>query len=207
LACAAIVLLASCGGSSHEASTPSGGSAPPTGAPAGARTGGIQTRVLTSNELAGFTSGGVSVYTTAREWLSSPNDQQPRDLAAAEKAMLTHQGFRAGAIENLTGPPPDEGLSVVEQFRSVAAARAALAFYISQQEAPKVQRAEGSYASFRVSGIPGAVGYTLGGAGGGANISFTRGDYYLLVGRQGGSPSDLAGLSDAARHLYDRVGG
>ncbi|HTX10959.1 MAG TPA: hypothetical protein VMA77_29065 [Solirubrobacteraceae bacterium] len=163
--------------------------------------------MLTSNELAGFTSGGASVYTTASEWLSSPNDQQPRDEAAAEKAMLTRQGFRAAAVENLTGPPPDEGLSVVEQFRSAAAARDALAFYISQQKAAKVQQTEGSYASFEVSGIPGAVGYTLGGAGGGANISFTQGDYYLLVGRQGGSPTDLTGLSEAARHLYDRVAG
>jgi hypothetical protein len=151
----------------------------------------------------------VSVYTTAGEWVSSPSDQQPPDQAAAEKAMLTREGFRAGATENLANASGGSagGLSVVEQFRSPTAARHALAFYVSQQKEPKVESTEGTYASFRVSGIPGAVGYTLGGATGGANIAFTQGDYYYLVGREGGSLSAIAGLNAAARRLYQRMRG
>lgn len=160
-----------------------------------------------NNEFAGFTSAGVAVYSSAQAWLSSPADQQTADQAAAEKAMLTREGFKSGAVENLTGPAPDEGLSIVEQFRSPTAARDALGFYISQQKAPQVESSEGTYASFKVSGIPGAVGYTLGGATGGANIAFTQGDDYYLVGRGGGSPPAIAGLSAAARHLYQRIRG
>jgi hypothetical protein len=160
-----------------------------------------------SNELAGFTSAGVAVYTTAREWVSNPNDQQTADQAAAEKAMLTREGFKTGAVENLTGPAPDQGLSMVEQFRSPTAAREALGFYISHQKEPKVQSTDGTYAAFKISGIPGAVGFTLGGATGGANIAFTHGDYYYLIGREGGSPPAIAGLDAAARHQYQRVAG
>lgn len=207
LIAAAAVLLAGCGGSGHKASTTKRGPSAST-APAATTSGGeLQSRVLTSNELSGFTASGVAVYTTVRKWLSNPNDQQSPAQAAAEKAMLTRGGFRGGAVENLTGPAPDEGLSIVEQFRSVAAARAALAFYISKQKQRVAQSTAGAFAAFKVPGIPSAVGYTLGGAGGGANIAFAEGDYYLLVGREGGSPADLAGLSAAARHLYHRIDG
>lgn len=208
LVCTAAVLLAGCGGSSHKASSTSSVPTSSTTPAASATPSGIRGRLLTGNELAGFTSGGVAVYTTAQEWLSNPNDQQPAAQAAAEKAMLTREGFRAGAVENLTGDgTPDGGLSILEQFRSLRAARDALAFYISQQKEPQVQSTDGTYASFKVSGIPGAVGYSLGGASGGINIAFTHGNYYYLVGREGGSPPDIAGLRAAARHLYQRVPG
>jgi hypothetical protein len=122
--------------------------------------------------------------------------------------MLTREGFQAGAVENLTGDgTPDDGLSLLEQFRSPTAAQDALAFYISQLKQPQVQSTDGTYASFKVSGVPGAVGYSLGGASGGINIAFTHGDYYYLVGREGGSASDIAGLRATARHLYQRVPG
>ena len=55
------------------------------------------------------------------------------------------------------------------------------------------------------------MGFTLGGATGGANIAFTRGYYYYyycyLIGREGGSPPAIAGLDAAARHQYERVAG
>lgn len=208
LVCTAAVLLSGCGGSGHKASSTSSGSTSSTTSAASGTPSGIRGRLLTSNELAGFTSGGVAVYTTAQEWLSGPDDQQSAAQAAAEKAMLTREGFRAGAIESLTGDgTPDDGISILEQFRSPTAARDALAFYISQQKEPQVESTEGNYVSFEVPGIPGAMGYSLGGASGGINIAFAHGDYYYLVGREGGSPADVAGLRAAARHLYRRVGG
>jgi len=207
LVCAAAVLLAACGGSSHKPSSTSSASTASTKAAANTATAGIRGRVLRSNELAGFTSGGVAVYTTLQAWLSSPNDQQSAAQTAAEKAMLTREGFRAGAIENLTGGQPDNGLSIVQQFRSFAAARAALAYYVSDLKKPQVQASDGTFAAFKVTGIPGAAGYSLGGATGGINIGFAQGDYYYLVGREGGSPRDVAGLKAAARHLYQRMRG
>jgi hypothetical protein len=200
-------LLAGCGSSGQTTSATLARSTPSTAAVASSTASGIGGRVLKSNELAGFTSAGVAVYLTIQKWLSNPNDQQSAAQAAAEKAMLTRDGFRAGAVENLTGPAPDGGLSLVEQFRTAAAARAALAFYVSQQKESQVESTAGRFVAFKVPRIPGAVGYTLGGAGGGANVSFTQGDYYVLVGRQGGSPADIVGLNGAARRLYNRVAG
>jgi hypothetical protein len=205
LVCGTAVLLAGCGSSSQTASSTLARSTASTAAVASSTDSGIGGRVLKNNELAGFTSAGVALYLSTQKWLSNPNDQQSAAQAAAEKAMLTRNGFRGGAVENLTGPAPDGGLSIVEQFRTAAAARAALAFYVSQEKKSQVQSTAGKFVAFKVPRIPGAVGYTLGGASGGANISFTQGDYYLLVGRQGGSPADIAGLNGAARHLYDRV--
>ncbi len=118
--------------------------------------------------------------------------------------MLTHEGFRAGATEELTGPGTS-GLSVVEQFRSTAAARAALDFYLSRLKAPG--SSAGADVSCNVSRIPGAVAFSLGGAGGGINIAFARGDFYYLIGQGGGGAAAISGLDVAARHLYDRVSG
>lgn len=197
-------LLAGCAGT---ASATAVSDASTTAASTGRALSGIRARVLTSNELAGFTSSGVAVFSTPQKWVANPNNQQSAARAAAEKTMLTRDGFKTGAIENLTGPAPDNGLSVVEEFRSPAAARDALVFYVSQQKERNVQSADGAYASFKVTGVSRAVGYTLGGAAGGANIAFTQGASYYLVGRQGATASDLAGLTTAARHLYQRLGG
>jgi hypothetical protein len=205
LVCAATVLVAGCGGSTHKASSTTSSSTPATTPTASKPPSGIRGRLLTSDELAGFTSSGVAAYGSATQWLTSPDEQQPPAQAAAEKAMFGREGFQGGAIENLTGSTPDDGLSIVEQFRSPMAARSALAFYISQQKKPGLQASEGKYAPFKVPGISDAVGYSLGGVSGGINIAFARSKYYYLIGREGGSPRDIAGLNAAARHLYQRV--
>jgi hypothetical protein len=140
--------------------------------------------------------------------MSSPNDQQSAAQAAAEKAMLIREGFKGGASEQLTNDSTGEqGLSSVEQFRSAKAARSALTYYIANFKKPAVQQTDGAYKSFKVSGIPGAVGFSLGGATGGSNISFADGDYYYLVGREGATSHDMTSLSVAAQALYRRVRG
>jgi hypothetical protein len=118
--------------------------------------------------------------------------------------MLNRDGFRVAAQENLGGT---SGVSLVEQFRSPGAARDALAFYVAQFKAPAAAAYAGAYAPFKVSGIPGAVGYSLGGAAGGINIAFSDGAYYYLVGQDGNSATAIANLNTAARQLYHRVHG
>jgi hypothetical protein len=159
--------------------------------------------LLTSNELVGLTNGGVAVSATPQQWVSTP-PQQPAAQAAAEKAMLTREGFRAGATENFT-TAGTSGISVVEEFRSATAARNALSFYVSRLKAPG--SAAGTYVPFRVPGIPGAMGFSLGGASGGINVAFAQGDYYYLVGTGGGGPPAIAELNAATRRLYHQVGG
>jgi hypothetical protein len=155
--------------------------------------------LLTSNELAGFRVADVSVQTTPRRWLSA--EQLPADEAAAEKAMLKRDGFRVGVHEDLMSDGAG-GASIVEQFRSPQAAADAQGFYV------KRSKGFGPYAPFKVTGIPHAVGFSLGGAnGGGINIVFSDGAYYYLVGQESGSTAAIARLNTAARRLYHRVHG
>lgn len=198
----AAIVAAGCGGSHHAAttntSTASSAATAPAAAPAPA---GIRGRLLTTNELPGFKAAGVTVYETPSSWISAEQGLPAQQLAA-EKRMLVRDGFRGAARENLTsGSTP--GLSEVEQLRSPAAARDAFALYASQFKSPAPSA--GAYAPFKVSGIPGAVGFSLGGAGGGINIAFIRGPYYYLVGQIGGSKATIANLTAAAQHLYARV--
>jgi hypothetical protein len=197
---AGAALLAGCGGSGHKAGTTSTAPLSRTPVPHQAPTSGIRTRLLTNNELAGFQVARVSVYTTLAGAL--PGGQPPA-RAAAEKAMLTRNGFRIGAREDLmnAGTP---GLSLVEQFRSPSAARAELGFEVSQSKNSTQPGA--TYAPLKVSGIPGAVGFSLGGPnGGGINIAFTDGAYYYLVGQIVTGATSIANLTAAAQHLYHRV--
>jgi hypothetical protein len=199
---AAAALVAGCGGGGHRQSTTSSTQSSSTNASAGNPSNGIRARLLTRNELAGFRPVGVSISKTRSSWVSGEPGVPP-DQQAAETAMLKRDGFRIGARENLAnGSTP--GLSVVEQFRSPSAERDAFALYSSQFKAPG--SSAGKYAPFKVRGIPGAVGFSLGGAnGGGINIAFGSGAYYYLVGQVGGSVKTIDNLVAAAQHLYHRV--
>jgi hypothetical protein len=182
---AVAVVLSGCGSGGDKASTTAAS--------------GIRTRVLTSNELAGFKPAGASVSTTSKSWVAV--EQLPADQAAAEKAMLKRDGFRAGVHEDLMSGGKD-GVSIVEQFGSPQAAADALGFYRTQF------KGFGRYAPFKVTGIPHAAGFSIGGVnGGGINIVFTDGAYYYLVGQEAGSTAAVAKLNAAARHLYQRVHG
>jgi hypothetical protein len=194
---AAAVLLAACGGS-HTAATSSSTSAPASTAPvASPPPAGIRGRLLTDNELPSFRSAGVTVATSLQRWLAA--GQPPPAQAAAEKAMLGSNGFREGAREDLANGGT-AGLSIVEQFRSPEAARAALAYYVALSKTG----ASGTFQAFSVHGIPGAEG--LGDSNNsGVNIAFTDGPYYYLVGQMGGGPATIAGLNAAVLHLYHRV--
>jgi hypothetical protein len=200
---AAAILVAGCGTSHRSSSTTTARTS--TAARDGSPAIGIRSRLLTNNELAGFKPVGVSLYKTPSSWIAV--EQLPAGQATAEKEMLHRNGFRLGVHEDLMSAGTG-GASIVEQFRSPAAARDAFAFYASQYKSPESQAFGGTYAPFKVSGIPGAVGFSLGGVnGGGINIVFTDGAYYYLVGQEGGSASAIAHLAAAARHLYDRVHG
>jgi hypothetical protein len=162
---------------------------------------GILARVLTNNELMGFTGLPEGIDTSAGTWLAGEQDPDVN----ADQARLTRGGFIRGVREDLSaGATP--GLSVVEQFHSAKAASAELAAEIAED---KVE-AGGQYKAFAVPGIPGARGYTLiHGSEGGINIAFVKGPYYYLVGQEL-APSQsvnaaIAGVSAAAQHLDHRV--
>ena len=114
--------------------------------------------------------------------------------------MLDRDRFGGGALDYLSRGGT-QGLSLVERFGSAQGARDALGFYLAGLRRPS--STQGSFARFKVSGIPGAVGYSLGGAG--INVAFTAGAYYYEVGQEGANPTDVAHLTTAARDLYSRA--
>jgi hypothetical protein len=186
------------GGGGHASSNPTttttvaGSSAHPPSEFAG--------RLLQDNELTGFLISDFSVYRTAGGFVSS--EQLSPAAAAAETRMLARNGFRVAAEEDLNRHGM-AGLSLVERFGSPAAARTALRFYVA-----KFRRAGGAndFAFFPVAGVPGAVGFRLGGAGGaGSNVAFADGDYYYLLGEEGSGSGPQDSLGAAARRLYHHV--
>jgi hypothetical protein len=194
--------LPGCGSGGQKDSTATGGSASSSTTATRPSASGIRSRLLTGNELAGFHVADVLVRTTPDSWVSG--EQLPAGQVAAEKAMLKRDGFRAGVHEDLTNGSAG-GASIVEQFRSPQAAADALAFYLEQAKAAPASA--GAYQPFKVTGIPNASGFSLGGTAGGINIVFSDGAYYFLVGQEGGSKAAVAKLNAAARHLYQRVHG
>src|SRR5690348_6702810 len=115
----AAILIAGCGSSHHKEPATTASSS--TAAAASRASSGLGARVLTSNELAGFQSARVSHYPSASSWISSEQGLPPGQ-AAAERAMLSRDGFRGAAREDLMSNGT-AGLSLVEQFRSPTAAR------------------------------------------------------------------------------------
>jgi hypothetical protein len=184
-------VLSGCGGGDKSSAT-TGSAASSSTAAASPPASGIRSRVLTSNELAGFRVADVSGYQTPDSWVSA--EQVPARAAAAEKAMLKRDGFRAGVHEDLMSGGTGAA-SIVEQFRSPQAAANAQRFYL-KTFAP--------YAPFKVTGIPRAAGFSV---AGGTNIVFNDGAYYYLVGQEAGGTAAIANLNTAARHLYHRVHG
>lgn len=157
-------------------------------------------RLLRDNELTGFLVSDFSVYRTAGGFVSS--EQLSPAAAAAETRMLAASGFRVAVKEDLNHQGM-AGLSLVERFGSPAAAHAALRFYVA-----KFRRAGGAneFAFFPVAGVPGALGFRLGGAGGaGSNVAFADGDYYYLLGEEGSGSGPQNSLGAAARRLYHHV--
>jgi hypothetical protein len=197
----ASLMLAGCGASSHKTSTAATSALATTASTvttASAPTSGIASRVLTSNELNGFTGSRPSVNHTVRAWVAQTKN--PSVPIASETKRLTRLGFIAGATEDLTGPNRRDGLSLVEQFKTPAGARSELA-----NELKVFKATVPGYQPFAVPGIPGAFGYAAQGPG--LNIAFAAGDYYYLVGEfvPAVSASSEATLRAAAKRLYQHV--
>lgn len=199
------LLTAGCGGlgktkasSSQPQAAPSRSAPLPAGAPPGLA--GVRGRVLVANEMKGFVPHGRrALGINAASW--AVVDQVPPGQRAALTGMLERLGFVAGLREDLIGPNHLVGLSTVEQFRSVAAARAELRAELALAVA-------GPAPAFAVSGIPGARGF--GAAGSGFNVAFADGRYFYLVGAESPPPGvpggpTRASVIAAAQHLYGRV--
>jgi hypothetical protein len=155
--------------------------------------------VLRAGDLAGFVPRGYRPpSTSAQSWVA----EFPPEQRASEAARLKAAGFVAGIGEQLApaqGGANREAISVVEQFRSAHGANGEVAAELKQA------LAHGQVA-FAVTGIPGARGF---GSGTDANVAFSVGPYYYLVGFSSGGAGTptRSQLITAAESLYRRVRG
>ncbi len=197
--------LAGCGAShsstSHSTDTTTAAASTPPNAPRA----GILGRVLTNNELKGFTGSPTRPDTGIQSWVKDVG-YPPAQLSVLDR-KLKRLGFIRGVDENLS-MAGTEGVSWVEQFPSPGAARSELAAELAYDKTQGPSAA--SYATFAVPGIPEAHGFSfLSGGQGGINIAFVKGPYYYLVGQElAPSESPHAGIANlvaASQHLYHRV--
>ena len=203
----AALAFSGCGGSSTasgpttakttttSSGTGSPATTPPPGTPAALR--GVHGGTLLAGELPGFVPQGYRApSTSAQSWVA----EFPPAQRASEAARLKALGFIAGITEQLApaqqGGATGEAISIVEQFRSAHGASGTIADQIKQA----LTRGESVFA---VASIPGARGF---GSSRDANVAFSVGAFYYLVGFESGTAT-RAQLIAAAQSLYRRVRG
>jgi len=159
-------------------------------------------------ELHGFNVAEPTTATNPQAWAAV--DQFPAGQRSATVGRLRRLGFTGGAREDLTWAapnaagsttPPAAGLSVVEQFRTPAAARGELT-----AELPTL----GPGAAIKVRGVPGARGYSSTGGGQDfADVLFASGPDLYLVGAEWQTSLkrklSLQELVAAVQHEYQRT--
>jgi hypothetical protein len=199
--------VAGCGSSSHASSSASSSHAAPPSGPPASRTW-LEAKVLMPGELHGFNVAEPTTATNPQAWAAV--DQFPAGQRSATVGRLRRLGFTGGAREDLTWAapnaagsttPPAAGLSVVEQFRTPAAARGELT-----AELPTL----GPGSAIKVRGVPGARGYSS--TGGGqefADVLFASGPDLYLVGAEWQTSlkrkMSLQELVAAVQHEYQRT--
>ncbi len=191
----AAIALAGCGGSAASTTAATSATAGAAALPAG-----VRGRVLAAGELSGMQPQAPAVGADAPSWVVA--EAVAPSHRASEVARLQRLGFLAAVREPLVAENGGQaaGVSIVEQFRSAAAAGAELAVESRQNAA-----SGGRLTPFLVPGIPGARGFELSGQGGsGANVAFTKGPYLYVVG-EAAEASSRASVLAAAQHLYNRV--
>jgi len=202
----AAALLAGCGSGSHTTDSSQTSSTPSSTAPS-TPVSTMQGRLLTGNELPGFTGSPSSPDSSVSQWVADTDSGLSASQQAPVVRQLTKLGFVAGDNENLSDGA-FSGVSLVERFKTAQDARAEVRYEAAQF--PKNVTGQGTISTFLVPGIPGARGYAVvNGDTGGANISFAKGPYAYVAGQEllGGETLNTAKakLIAAARHEYARV--
>ena len=202
IGCLALALLAiaGCGGTSHAGSTSNQTGTASTSPVEQARLHRLSDRTLRNGELTGLTSSGQTSATDAAKWVVE--DDVPESLRSAETARLVRLGFVGGIRDELAQAGGHaEGLSLVLEFSSPAAAISNLAFETSSRSGiPPPNK------HFTVPGIPGARGFEYTSADEyGTNVAFVKGPYDYLVG-ESAVRSPRQAVIEAAQKLDARVG-
>lgn len=149
--------------------------------------------LLQNGEQTGFNvnGGSVKTYTSAAQW----NAEQGASGAQAAKnlALLTAAGYTGGASEQLSGTGSSAAFSAIGLARG---AKGATTLKLALYKRAYAQQS-GTVTTFRISGVPSAVGVTARKAGGFAtsNAYWTYGHCVLGSGLElptGGSMTSAA---------------
>jgi hypothetical protein len=196
----AVLGASGCGGSGHAKSAPTSTSAQ-SGASAA-----LSARNLIVGDFPGFQLGAPDIAEGAGQWVLT--EMFPAGQVASEKAALQRLGFVGGLSQHLTATDGSnhEGLLVVEQFGSPAAARTEVTRQYAEQTKPMPG---GHLTTFAVPAVPGARAYKGTTAQfGGYNVLWADGRYYYLVGAgwpgSDPHPPSRALVVTAAQHVYQR---
>jgi hypothetical protein len=201
------VLVTGCGSSGGSDSTPASSTtskAKPKGKPAF----GLGPHLIAPGELQGFAPSKVSAAKKPLAWLTL-GGLAPEGYRK-EARRLKNLGFVAGANEQFdpTGESAAQAVSVVERFKTEAAAKSELATQVEKTRTTS----KGSFVPFKVPGIPNARGFDLPGPkSNGHNVVFVDGPFYHLVGtgfRKGDkSPPSREVVIAAVQAMYKRLHG
>jgi hypothetical protein len=199
---AAGALLAAAGAGGYAVAQVPGRSGTPAVTPASQLA--LTDRVLAPSSLPGFiVTRPAQAIRTASQWAVATGSRTP----TREAARLRGLGFVGGVDEQLHGRSPlaSEAVSLVEQYRTAAGARAELVYESAQLRGPGTS-------TFAVPGVPGAVGLEVKGRGNeGVNVLFSAGRYFYVVGAgfpsSGRAAVSTNQLSAAAGALYLTVNG
>ena len=140
--------------------------------PAGAAsTSSLSRYLLQSNEIPGYTVGGRPTTTSTAAGMMEGESLTKKQSQSAINT-LQHAGFVKAVQVSMKGSNTNEGLSTVMQFSSPAGAQAGAALFLHI-----AKTSQAGSKSFKVTGIPGAMGVTVTGAeGGSANAYWSAGD-------------------------------
>lgn len=190
VALALSVLLAACGGTDKSATPPAAQTpAATTSAPAVD----LAPLLVAKNVLPGFQPTGADPVQqdNADEWAATNKEPDSSQLQAL--------GFVAGAREDLVGPPGAYALNLVERFTTADAAQERLTSTVRELGNQKGR--------FRVSGVPGAVGFESGsGSKLGRSVAFSKGDTVFLLSHQVSKKTpSVEQLKDAVREWYAAI--
>jgi hypothetical protein len=178
------VAVAACGGSHSVRGSGGSNVAAVAATHRQAVTGGVPLsgRVLPPRSLPGFVS--MQYPTIVRSPALWATTVEKSSTPAGETQRLRELGFVSGIDEHLFGryPVTADALSLAEQYRSSASARAELVYQYTQARS-SARTSGGTFTPFSVTGLPGARGWEASsGNSVGLNVIFASGPFYYVVG-------------------------
>jgi hypothetical protein len=201
------VVLAGCGSSGGSDSTPASSTTSKSKLK-GKPVYGLGPHLIAPGELQGFAPSKISAAKKPLDWITL-GGLAPEGYRK-EARRLRNLGFVAGANEQFepTGESAAQAVSVVERFKTEAAAKTELATQIGKTRTTS----KGRFVPFKVPGISNARGFDLPGPkSDGHNVAFVDGPYYHLVGtgfhKGDKSPPSREVVIAAVEAMYKRLHG